>query len=237
MLEVEYLGVIVSEGKVKMDPVKVKGIMDWPTPQCKRDVQSFLGVCNFYRCFIHHFTGIAWPIHTLTGNAPFEWTSECQEAFDKLKILITTIPNSHDQFHLECDASEYALGAVLLQHQDNKWTPISFVSKAFTPTQWNYEIYDRELLAIMVPLLGDFRKHLMTAWQEFEIWTDHVNLQYLKKPQKLNRRQAHWLTELQEFHVKLHHIAGKANSKADILLRQPGFEKGVNDNNNIFFIK
>jgi hypothetical protein len=59
MLEVEYLGVIVSEGKVKMDPVKVEGIMDWPAPQCKRDVQSFLGFCNFYCCFIHHFAGIA----------------------------------------------------------------------------------------------------------------------------------------------------------------------------------
>jgi hypothetical protein len=139
-LEVEYLGVIVSEGEVRMDPVKVEGIMEWPNPQCKRDVQSFLGFCNFYRRFIHHFAGIARPMHLLTGNAPFEWTSECQEAFDKLKTLITnapilSIPNSHDKFRLECDASEYALGAVLSQHQDNKWKPIGFVSKAFTPTQ------------------------------------------------------------------------------------------------------
>jgi len=88
----------------------------------------------------------------------------------------------------------------------------------------------------MVPLLGDFRKHLMTAQQEFEIWTDHANLQYFKKPQKLNRRQARWLTELQEFHFKLHHIAGKSNSKADILSRRPGFEKGVNDNDDIVLL-
>ena len=104
-------------------------------------------------------------MNLLTGNTPFEWTSECQEAFDKLKSLITkapilSIPNAHDKFHPECDASEYALGAVLSQHQDNKWKPISFTSKAFTPTQWNYEIYDQELLAIMVPLLGDFRNTL-----------------------------------------------------------------------------
>jgi hypothetical protein len=82
------------------------------------------------------------------------------------------------------------LFAILSQHQDNKWKPIGFILKAFTPTQWNYEIYNWELLAIMVPLLGDFRKHLMTAQQYFEIWTDHANLQYFKKPQKLNRRQA-----------------------------------------------
>jgi hypothetical protein len=67
--------------------------------------------------------------------------------------------------------------------------------------------------------LEEFRKHLMTAKQDFEIWTDHANLQYFKKPQKLNRRQARWLSELQEYHFTLHHIAGKANSKADILSR------------------
>jgi hypothetical protein len=159
-------------------------------------------------------------MHLLTGNTSFKWTSECQEAFDKLKSLITnapilSIPNSHDKFHLECDTSEYALGTVLSQHQDNKWKAIGFISKSFTPTQWNYEIYNQELLAIMVPLLGDFRKCLMTAQQEFEIWMDHANLQYFKKPQKLNCQQAQWLTELQEFHFQLHHIAGKSNSKAD----------------------
>ena len=70
----------------------------------------------------------------------------------------------------------------------------------------------------------------MTAKQVFEVWTDHANLQYFKKPQKLNRRQARWLTELQEFHFTLHHIPGKQNSKADILSRRPGFEKGTDDN-------
>jgi RNase H-like domain found in reverse transcriptase/Reverse transcriptase (RNA-dependent DNA polymerase)/Integrase zinc binding domain/Chromo (CHRromatin Organisation MOdifier) domain len=234
VLEVEYLGVIVSEGKVRMDPVKVEGITDWPAPQCKRDVQSFLGFCNFYRRFIHHYAGIARPLNILTGNTPFNWTSECQEAFEKLKMAITTapiliIPNNHDKLRLECDASEYALGAVLSQHQDGKWKPAGFISKAFNPTQRNYEVYDRELLAIMTAL-HEFRKHLMTAKQIFEVWTDHANLQYFKKPQKLNRRQARWLTELQEFHFTLHHIPGKQNSKADILSRRPGFEKGTDDN-------
>ena len=222
-LEVEYLGVLVSEGHVRMDPVKVEGIADWPTPQDKHDVQSFLGFCNFYRRFIHHYAGIARPLNVLTGNTPFEWTPECDEAFTKLKTVITTapvliIPNNHDKFRLEADASVYALGAILSQQQEGKWKPAGFVSKAFNPTQRNYEIYDRELLAIMTAL-QDFRKHLMTAKQTFEIWTDHANLQYFKKPQKLNRRQARWLTELQEFHFTLHHIPGKSNSKADILSR------------------
>src|SRR5277367_5264678 len=240
MLEVEYLGVIVSENKVRMDPIKVEGILEWPTPQCKRDVQSFLGFCNFYRRFIEHFAGIARPLHVLTGNALFEWTTECQEAFDKLKTLITTapvltIPNNYDLFCVEADASEYALGAILSQKQEEKWRPIGFISKAFNPTQRNYEIYNRELLAIMTTLY-EFRKHLCTAKQIFEIWTDHANLQYFKKPQKLNRRQARWLSEMQDFHFTLHHIPGKANSKADILSRRPGFERGVNDNDDIILL-
>jgi hypothetical protein len=199
-----------------------------------------LGFCNFYRRFIHYFAGIACLLHILTGNTPFEWTSECQEAFDKLKTLITTapvlsIPNNHDKFKLEADASEYALGAILSQCQDGVWKPCGFVSKAFNPTQRNYEIYDRELLAIMASL-HEFQKHLMTARKTVEIWTDHANLQYFKKPQKLNRHQARWLSELQEYHFTLHHIAGKSNSKADILSRRPGFEKGVNDNDDTILL-
>jgi hypothetical protein len=99
--EIKYLGVIVGNRQVRMDPVKVAGIAEWPTPTCKRDVQSFLGFCNFYRCFIHHFADIACPLHILTGNVPFEWKEECQTSFDKLKTLLTsepilTIPNNHD---------------------------------------------------------------------------------------------------------------------------------------------
>jgi hypothetical protein len=103
---------------------------------------------------------------------------------------ILSIPSSHDKFHLECDTSKYAVRAVLSQHQDNKWKPIGYVLKVFSPTQQNYEIYNQELLVIMILLLGDFQKHLMTAQQEFKIWTDHVNLQYFKKPQQLNCCQA-----------------------------------------------
>ena len=84
--------------------------------------------------------------------------------------------------------------------------------------------------------LGHFRHYLMGAAKKFEIWTDHANLQYFKKAQKLNRRQARWLTELQEYDFSLHHIPGKQNSKADILSRRPGFEKGADDNENTILL-
>src|SRR5580700_7774006 len=76
----------------------------------------------------------------------------------------------------------------------------------------------------------------MGAQRPFEIWTDHANLQYFKKPQNLNRRQVRWYQELQEYHFTLHHIPGKANSKADILSRRPGFEEGIDDNNDLILL-
>ena len=138
--EVEYLGVIVGNGKIRMDPIKIQGISEWPTPKCKHNLQSFLGFCNFYRRFIHHFAQIAHPLHYLTGNVPFNWTLKCQTAFDQLKTLITSAPiltmaNHYDKFHLKTDASEYAIGAILSQQQENKWKPIAYLSKSLTLTE------------------------------------------------------------------------------------------------------
>jgi hypothetical protein len=123
VLETEYLGMIISEGKIQMDPVKVAGIAEWPTLRNKREPQSFLGFCNFYRRFIQAYAKTAHPLHSLTGDTPFNWTNEQQEAFDKLRMLVTTapilaIPNPNDPFRLEADASAYAVGAVLSQKQD-----------------------------------------------------------------------------------------------------------------------
>src|SRR5204863_29731 len=98
--------------------------------------------------------------------------------------------------------------------------------------QQNYEIYDRELLSIMLAL-QEFRKYLMNAKKVFEVWTDHSNLQYFRQLQKLNRRQACWFTELQEYHFTIHHLSGKSNSKADILSRRPGFDQGEQDNEDV----
>ena len=221
--EIEYLGLIISQGTIAMDPIKVEGVKDWPLPMNKCDIQSFLGFCNFYRQFIKDFSKIAKPLTSLTGNAPWKWTDEEQQSFEQMKTLITTAPvllnpSDDDPFRLETDASEYAIGAVLSQKQGDKWHPVAYLSKALNPTERNYEIYDREMLAIMISL-KEWRHYLMGAVHEFEIWTDHQNLQYFKKPQMLNRRQANWLTKLSQYHFTLHHIPGKQNTKADVLSR------------------
>jgi hypothetical protein len=150
-----------------MDSVKVQGVTDWPTSISQRDVQSFLGFCNFYRCFIRGFAGIAWPLTELMGLAPFEWTQHHQDLFNVLWTVLTTapvlaLPTNEDPYQLEANASAYTVGATLSQRQDSVWRPIAFMSKALSLTQQNYEIYDRELLVIMITL-DDFHRYLINA--------------------------------------------------------------------------
>ena len=137
--EVEYLGVIIGGGKVKMDPIKVKGIMNWPTPTSVKDVRSFLGFCNFYRAFIPSFSHLARPLNDLTKkNQQWSWGKAEQEAFTALKIICTTYPvlrtpDWSRQFILETDASGYALGAVLMQEFEDGIHPIAFHSHSLLP--------------------------------------------------------------------------------------------------------
>ena len=105
-----------------MDPVKLQGVMEWPIPQVKKDVQAFLGFTNFYRRFIKDYGKIVKPLTLLTGKIKWSWDKEQQEAFDNLKkaicsVPVLVIPNNQDEFKVECDASEFAIGATLSQKQ------------------------------------------------------------------------------------------------------------------------
>ncbi len=190
VLETEYLSVIISENSIRMDPVKIAGIAEWPMPTKKRELQSFLGFTNFYRKFIKNYSKVVKALTALTGLVPWKWTHAQDEAFAELKRrmaedVILAIPNKTDPFMVEADASEGAVGAVLSQKQNGKWHPVAFMSKSLSVTERNYEIYDKELLAIMLAL-NKWHHYLMGTAIDFEIWTDHQNLQYFRKPQKLN---------------------------------------------------
>ncbi|SJL11766.1 uncharacterized protein ARMOST_15175 [Armillaria ostoyae] len=237
VLQTEYLGVIISEGQVRMDPIKLAGIAEWPTPTKKKELQSFLGFTNFYRKFIKNYSKVVRTLTQLTGNAEWTWGAAQNQAFQQLKKqmaedVILAIPNGTGRFRVEADASNGAIGAVLSQEQEGKWRPVAFMSKALTATERNYEIYDKELLAIMLAL-SEWRHYLMGALEDVEIWTDHQNLQYFRKPQKLNRRQARWVTELAEYHFILKHKPGTANVKADLLSRRSDHDQGEDDNGDI----
>ena len=206
---VEYLGLILSPGQVAMDPVKVAGVRDWPVPTTVKEVQSFLGFVNFYRHFIQDFSHVARPLHNLTRkDEPWKWTDDQQKAFEQLKDAITSTPilmhpDRDKPFHLEADSSNFATGAVLSQlHDDGKWHPIGFISKSLNEAERNYEIYDKELLAI-VRGLQEFRHLLEGAHHQVEILTNHRNLEYFMTAQSLNCRQARWSLFLSRFDIHI----------------------------------
>ncbi|SJL09283.1 uncharacterized protein ARMOST_12660 [Armillaria ostoyae] len=137
VLETEYLGVIISKGQVRMDPVKLAGIAEWPTPTKKKELQSFLSFMNFYQKFIKNYSKVVRALTQLTGNAKWTWGAAQNQAFQQLKKqmaedVILAIPNRTRQFRVEADTSNGAIGAVLSQEQEGKWRPVAFMFKALT---------------------------------------------------------------------------------------------------------
>ena len=224
---VEYLGLIIEENKLEMDPVKLKGIADWPPPTTIKEVRSFLGFGNYYRQFIPGYGDLTKPLNDLLKkDVKFEWTEEQQFVFEMMKKKfqespVLQMPDPTKPFVLETDASKYASGAVLRQQDTNgDWHPCGYLSKSFNITERNYEIYDRELLAI-IRALTDWRHYLMGSPHIVTILSDHRNLTYFRTAQKLNRRQARWSLYLSEFNVKLIHVPGKQMIQSDALSRRP----------------
>ena len=196
---VEYLEVVISQDSVMMDPAKVAGVSEWPTPTTKKEVQSFLGFVNFYRRFIEGFSHIARSLFNLTKNdLDFHWSSDEQSAFNTLRMKSTSapilaLPDNLKPFRIEADSSDFAAGAVLSQQglDDDKLHPVAFLSKSLSPVERNYEIHDKEMLAI-VRALEEWRHFVEGAEHQVEIWTDHKNLEYFMTAKKLNWRQACW---------------------------------------------
>ena len=240
-LEVEYLGVIVSQGQLKMDLKKIEAILHWPTPKSKKNVQQFLGFVNFYCRFVRDFAKTAQPLYRLCGSSAWSWTSPENEAFISLRNSVATCPTlalplDDGPFLVEADSSGFATGAVLSQLQLNSWCPVAFYSKCLSEVERNYDIHDKKLLSIM-RALTEWRKYLHGSPSPFEIHSDHKNLQYFMTNQKLNRRQACWSLELSEFNFTLVHKPGSTMTCADALSHRPDYDKGMDDNNCITLIK
>ena len=157
MEEIPILEVVVGNGQVKMEQGKIKAVKEWKTPMKIKNVESFLGFANFYWRFIHNFSHTAKPLNKLKGKKEWKWRNEHQETFEELKEKITSqpvlsLPKREGKFRVETNASGHAIEGVLSQEQDGKWKPIAFLSRTMQAAEQNYEIYDKELLAIVEAL-------------------------------------------------------------------------------------
>ena len=225
--EVKFLGMIVGRGCICMDPAKLSAIAAWPPPKTVKAVHALLGFCNFYRKFIPNFSNLVAPLTALTHkNVAWTWGSAHQSAFSNLLSLFQTAPILHlpdvnRPFVVMTDTSLIASGGILMQRDDNgDLHPCAYLSQMFSPAEWNYDIYDRELLAV-IHALKHWRCYLQGTTHPVTLLTDHKNLTYFHQPQKLSHRQAHWMMFLQDFDLHFIHIPGSAMGPADALSRLP----------------
>jgi len=241
---IEYLGLVISENKVEMDPVKVAGVRDWPTLENQTDVQAFIGFVNFYRCFIRDFSTIARPLFNLTrSDKAWNWDTKEQDAFERLKTAVTTapvlvLPQDSEPFRIEADSSDFASGAVLSQQlpREEKWHPVAFYNTSLSLVERNYEIHDKEMLAIIYAL-EEWRHFLEGARHPVEIWTDHKNLEYFMTAKKLNHRQARWSLYLACFDFKLTYRPGRSIGKPDVLSQRLDHGKRTSDNEDVILLR
>jgi len=222
---VEYLGYVLSPSGLTMSNAKVKTIQEWPEPKKVKDIQSFLGFANFYRHFIFNYSNIVILLTCLTRkDTPWNFDKNCRKAFNTLKQAFTSAPIfTHwvpdAQLVMETNASDYALAAILsIMTKDNEIHPIAFHSRTSSTLELNYDIYDKELLAIF-EAFKMWRHYLEGSASPINIVTDHKNLEYFSTTKVLMRRQARWLEYLSQFNLVICFRPGRLGTKPDTLTR------------------
>uniref|UniRef100_A0A2N9I851 Integrase catalytic domain-containing protein n=1 Tax=Fagus sylvatica TaxID=28930 RepID=A0A2N9I851_FAGSY len=216
------LGHVVSSKDIEVDKAKVDLILNLPTPRTVRDVRSFLGHAGFYRRFIKDFSAISRPLcNLLLKESTFEWTESCEVAFKKLVQLLTSAPIMQAPdwslpFEIMCDASDYAVGAVLGQRKDKKPHVIYYASRTLNSAQMNYTTTEKELLAVVFAL-DKFRSYLMGT--SIVVFIDHAALRYLLSKKDAKARLIRWILLLQEFNLQIKDKKGVENVVADHLSR------------------
>jgi RNase H-like domain found in reverse transcriptase/Reverse transcriptase (RNA-dependent DNA polymerase) len=185
-LKIEYLGLVVEEGKLAMDSARLKKILDWHAAKTVKEVWSFIGFGNFYHCFVKGFFHLAHPLHDLLKkDKKFVWSEECQESFDQLKKQFTEEPvlmmlDHLKPFQIQVDSSLFATGGILTQMDTNgDRHPCAYLSKSLTKEQRNYDTGDRELLAI-IQALKEWRHYIQGSGHTTIVLSDHDNLRHFK---------------------------------------------------------
>jgi hypothetical protein len=227
--EVTYLGYVVSDEGISADPVKVEAVKAWPPPANIHQVRSFIGLCIYYRRFVPRFSQLAKPLLLLTEkDAVFEWTEQCNQAFQTLKDLLTkapvlAYPDFDKPLILDTDSSDVAIGATLSQIIDGVEHPISYFSRTLSGPEKKYCVTRKELLAIVLAT-GHF--HHCLYGNHFTIRTDHASLQWLLDFKNPEGQTARWLKKLHQYDFAVLHRRGKLHGNADALSRRPCEETG-----------
>lgn len=228
--ETEFLGHWISTEGIHMDQNKVQAIRDWPQPKNVKEVQQFIGLVNYYRRFITGYAGILHPLFALLKKGKeFDWTKECEEAFIGIKKKVTKAPvlvqhDAEKETTIETDASDYAIGMRMTQPgPDGKPRAVAFHSRKLIQAELNYDIHDKELLAIVVAFKV-WRVYLEGAQHTIIVKTDHKNLTFFTTTKELTRRQARWAETLSQYDFKIVHCKGTENGQADALSRRPDYE-------------
>ena len=222
--QVDFLGHLIGHGKVQPNPAKVNKIKDLQPPKTKRDVRKLCGLISYYRKFVPHFAEIAQPLTDLTTKGKptkVQWTRECEESFNTLKTAlaqkpILALPDLRKSFIVRADASDKAIGAVLLQEYNGYLKPCQYISRKLSERETKYPIIEKECLAIVFAL-KKFSKYLLL--KSFTIETDHKPLVFLKKNQTSNNRLLRWALSLQQFQFSISAISGNSNILSDLLSR------------------
>src|SRR4030095_7025515 len=229
--EISFLGFVISPQGISMDPDRISTISDWPIPRSVTDIQVFLGFANFYRRFIDGYSRVVVPITSLLKKGKqFEWSYGAQEAFDRLKQLFISAPILRHfapnlQSTLFTDSSGFALSGIICQPHDGRLHPVAFWSRKCNPAECNYDIHDREMLAI-VESMKHWRHYFEGAKFPILVRSDHKNLERFMTTKILNRRQARWAEILSGYDFVLDHIPGTKNP-ADGPSRRPDYAENV----------
>lgn len=224
--ETKFLGFVLTTDGLKVDQEKIAVIKDWGYAKTKREIQSYLGFCNFYRRFIKDYSKICMPLNRLTNKGVvFDFNDECKQAWETIRTALCSAPILHHfqtdyETMIETDASDGVVSGVLSQRQkDDLWHPVAYYTKTMKKAENNYPIHDKEMLAI-VRAFEQWRAELEGASRPTLVYSDHEALEYFMTTKKLSGRQARWAELLARYHFEIKYRPGRENTLADILSRR-----------------
>ena len=225
---IHYLGHVLDATGVHVDPSKVEAVANMPLPKKVVELQSFLGMCGYYRRFINKYSNIAQPLHELLRqDVTWKWEEKHTQACQQLKQALVSapvlaMPDYNKEFIIQTDASGVGIGAVLCQRHDMNGKlvekPVAYISRGLKKHERNYSATHLELLAV-VWSLKQFRHYVLG--KKFLLQTDHIALESIRKTKDLSGRMARWILILQEYEFDVQYRKGHENANADALSRLP----------------